>query len=101
LQEKELLKDEEVVQLGKKDPEAYPLIIYYNLLANNVKQYFKLFSCNVLFIIIFYCHWTSEYQLVFVELCLMTRKAGMCYVIECRLYVCGAFSQKSWNVLCD
>lgn len=31
LQEKELLKDEEVVQLGKKDPEAYPLIIYYNL----------------------------------------------------------------------
>lgn len=33
LQEKELLKDEEVVQLGKKDPEAYPLIIYYNLLA--------------------------------------------------------------------
>ena len=35
LQEKELLKDEEVVQLGKKDPEAYPSIIYYNLLVIN------------------------------------------------------------------
>lgn len=31
LQEKELLKDDEVVQLGKKDPEAYPSIIYYYL----------------------------------------------------------------------
>lgn len=29
LQEKEVLKDEEVVQLGKKDPEAYPSIVYY------------------------------------------------------------------------
>ena len=33
LQEKELLKDDEVVQLGKKDPEAYPSIIYYYFLV--------------------------------------------------------------------
>ena len=35
LQEKELLKDDEVVKLGKKDPEAYPSVIYYNLLVIN------------------------------------------------------------------
>ena len=35
LQEKELLKDDEVVQLGKKDPEAYPSISYYYFLVIN------------------------------------------------------------------
>ena len=46
LQQKESLKDEEIVKLGKKDPEAYPLTTFrrYDLvfLTHNIIFFFSL-----------------------------------------------------------